>query len=394
MNRFYREYLDEVVERRGTNCIKWDYMERSFGRGDLMPAWVADMDFRTLPAIREALIARAEHAIYGYTDNTVEEKAAVVGWLKRRHGLDVDPDWILYSPGVIDSMFFCVRALTQESDSILIQPPVYGPFYQAVNLFGRTLVKNPLRRTENGWEMDYEDMEAKFARGVKMMILCSPHNPIGRVWRHEELQRVVDLANRYNVVVVADEIHADFVVGDHPQVRILSLENSDNCVMLTSATKSFNLAGLRQSSCIIRNPELRGKVAHQIELGHAGTPNIFGAIAQTVAYNEGDEWMDAVIEYIRENRDYAVDFLSKNLPQIKAYPQEGTYLMWLDFRALGMTHQELTDMLVNEAHVALNSGLDFGKEGECHFRLNLASPRSNIEKVMENINKTIRSRKP
>lgn len=392
MNQFYREYLDTPVERRGTHCIKWDHMKGAFGREDLTAAWVADMDFRTLPAIRDALMERAEHAIYGYTDNSVEEKEAEVGWLKRRHGLDVEADWILYSPGVIDSLYFCVRALTEENDPILVQPPVYPCFYDAVRTFGRKLVKNPLKKTENGWEMDFEDLEAKFQQGVKMMILCSPHNPIGRVWRKAELERVIELANRYHVTIVADEIHADFVLGDHKQVRLLTLEHTENFIMMTSATKSFNLAGLRQSSCIIPNPELRQKVAKQIEMGHATTPNLFGAIAQMVAYREGDEWMDAVVEYIRENRDYVVKFLSENVPQIKPSELEGTYLMWLDFSALGMTQEALQDMLINEAHVALNSGCDYGEEGAQYFRLNLASPRCNIVKIMESIKDTIRSR--
>lgn len=392
MNSFYREYLDENVSRVGTHCEKWDHLEEVFGRSDLVAAWVADMDFRTAPAVQEALVERAKHAIYGYTSNTAEEKAAEVGWLKRRHGVDVEPDWILYSPGVIDSLFFCVRALTTEEDSILIQPPVYGPFFTAVELFGRKMVKNFLVETENGWEMDFEDLEAKFAQGVKMMVLCSPHNPVGRVWKREELERVVELANRYGVIIVADEIHGDFVLDGRKQVRILSLDHTENCVMLTSATKSFNLAGLRQSSCIIKNADLRKKVADEIQRAHAGTPNLFGAIAQKTAYEQGDEWMDAVLEYITENRDYVVSFCKEHLPEIKVRPQEGTYLMWLDFRALGMSQDALMDMLVNEAHVALNDGRAFGAEGTGFVRLNLASPRCNIVQVMENIKTVIRSR--
>jgi len=392
MNQFFREYFDEDISRFGTNCEKWDHLDRAFGRPDLVAAWVADMDFRTVPAVHEAIVERAQHAIYGYTSNAAAEKAAEIGWLKRRHGVDVDPEWILYSPGVIDSLFFCVRALTGEEDAILIQPPVYGPFYSAIEIFGRKMVKNHLRETENGWEMDFEDLEAKFAHGVKMMILCSPHNPVGRVWKREELERVIELANRYGVIIVADEIHGDFALDGRKQIRILSLDNTDNCVMLVSATKSFNLAGLRQSSCIIKNAEMRKQVAAEIERAHAGSPNIFGAIAQRTAYEKGDEWMDAALEYITENRDYVVDFCAKNMPEIKARPQEGTYLMWLDFRGLGIEQDKLVDMLVNEAHVALNNGRDFGEEGAGFFRLNLATPRCNIVKVMENINTMIRSR--
>lgn len=392
MNQFYREYLDQEINRFGTNCVKWDALENVFGSKDVVAAWIADMDFRTAPQVAQAIAERAMHGIYGYTSNTENEKNAEIGWLKRRHGADVEADWILYSPGVIDSLFFCVRALTGESDKILIQTPVYGPFYTAVNLFGRTMVKNPLIETEDGWKIDFEDLEAKFADGVKLMILCSPHNPIGRVWTREELEKTVELANRYGVIIVADEIHADFTFDGRKQVRIVTLENSDNCIMLTSATKSFNIAGLRQSSCIVKNPELRSKVAAEIERAHAGMPNIFGAIAQMTAYNQGDEWMDAVLEYICENRDYVVNFVRENLPEIHVHPNEGTYLMWLDFRGLNMSHEELTNMLVHEAHVGLGNGLDFGEAGECHFRLNLATPRVNIVRIMENMKNTIRSR--
>lgn len=392
MNTFYREYLDADIDRFGTNCEKWDKLEEHFGRGDLVAAWVADMDFRTVPAVIDALAARVQHGIFGYTENGAVDKAAEVGWLKRRHGAEVSAEWILYSPGVVDSLFFCVRALTAPGDPILIQTPVYGPFYASVNKFGRTLVESPLLETEAGWRMDFDDMERKFQQGVKMMILCSPHNPISRVWTRDELTRLMALANRYGVRVISDEIHADFTFDGHRQVRILGVEGGNGAVMLTSATKSFNLAGLRQSSCIVPDEKLREAIAAEIDRAHATSPNIFGAIAQTAAYTHGDEWMDAVVEYVRENRDRVVDYLKENLPEIRVRPQEGTYLMWLDLRALDGTHEELRDLLINRAHVALNSGLDFGTAGEKHFRLNLATPRRNIERLLSNINSAIRSR--
>lgn len=392
MNSFYREYLDADINRLGTNCEKWDKLEEHFGRGDLVAAWVADMDFRTVPAVIEALAQRVQHGIFGYTENGEADRAAEIGWLKRRHGVDVQPDWILYSPGVVDSLFFCVRALTQPGDRILIQTPVYGPFYTAVKLFGRTLVESPLDETEDGWRMNFDDVEEKFRGGVKMMILCSPHNPIGRVWTREELTRLVALANRYGVRIVSDEIHADFTFDGCRQTRIVDVEGGERMVMLTSATKSFNLAGLRQSSCIVPDAALRQAVADEIARGHATSPNIFGAIAQTAAYNHGDEWMDAVVEYVRENRDLVVAYLAEHLPEIRVRPQQGTYLMWLDMRGVAGTHDELRDLLVNRARVALNSGTDFGTAGDKHFRLNLATPRRNIEQVLENINLAMRGR--
>ena len=390
MNSFYREYLDAAMDRSGTKCEKWDRCGEHFGRDGLIPMWVADMDFPTVPAVVDALVARAKHPIYGYTENSAEEKRAEIGWLRRRYGLEADPEWILYSPGVVDSIFFCVRALTQPGDKVLIQPPVYGPFSRAVELFDRTLALNPLKHTQAGWEMDFEGLERELAGGVKLMILCNPHNPVGRVWTRDELQRVVDAANRYGAIIVSDEIHADFNLSGPGHTRILSLENADRCVMLTSATKSFNLAGLRQSSAIIRDAELRKRVRAEIERSHAGTPNIFGAIAQTAAYNFGDEWMDAVVEYVRENRDFAVDFIRTRIPEIHCAPQDGTYLMWLDCRDVGLSHEAFFHKLVEEAGVALNSGLDYGEAGRGFFRFNLATQRSRVEEALVNIERMVR----
>ena len=393
MRREMRTYLDTPIDRRGTNCEKWDQLARYFGRGDLLAMWVADMDFRTVPQVREALMRRADHAIYGYTDDSDRERAAEAGWLERRHGLRVETDWILYSPGVVDSIFFCVDALTGPEGAVLIQPPVYGPFYRAAELFNRKLVTSPLIHADGTWRMDYDDLEKKFSDGARLMILCSPHNPVGRVWTRDELQRLVDLAARYGAVIVSDEIHADFTFDGHRQTRILALEGAaERCVMLTSATKSFNLAGLRHSSVIAPNPSLRKAVSDALMRAHATSPNIFGSIAQTVAYTCGDEWMDAVVEYVKENRDYTVAFLREQLPELGCAPQEGTYLTWIDFSGLGMPHEAVMTLLTDRARVALNSGLFFGEEGRGWFRMNLATPRVNVERTLDCITKAIRSR--
>ena len=392
MNEAMRAYLDAPMERRGTHCEKWDGLKRYFGRDDLIAMWVADMDFPTVPQVRDALVARAQHPVYGYTDNGEADRRAEAGWLKRRHGLAVDADWILYSPGVVDSIFFCVSAFTKPEDSILIQPPVYGPFYQAAKLYGRKLVCNPLVRDDGGWRMDFDDLEAKLRAGVRMMLLCSPHNPVGRVWTREELQRLVNLANQYEALLVADEIHADFALDGRRHTRILALEGAERCVMLTSATKSFNLAGLRQSSVIAPDAGIREALKRTIAQAHADMPNIFGAVAQTAAYTYGDEWMDAVVEYVRENRDCAIDYMRQGLPEIGCQPQEGTYLMWLNFNGLGLSHEAVKALLINEAHVALNDGLFFGQEGRGWFRLNLATQRANVVQTLENLHNAIRSR--
>ena len=387
-----RAYLNTPVERHGTHSVKWDHLDRVFGRADLMAMWVADMDFRTVPQIREALVQRASHAIYGYTDFGEEERDAEIGWLKRRHNIDVSPDWILYSPGVVDSLFLCVSCLTGSDDAVLVQPPVYGPFYRAVEANGRILVSSPLIRENDGWRMNFQDLEEKFSRGVKMMLLCSPHNPVGRVWRFEELQRLVDLAERYNVIIVSDEIHSDFTFDGHRHTGILALKNSRHCVMLTSATKSFNLAGLRHSSVIVPDPVIREKLQSSMELSHSFTPNLFGSVAQITAYRYGDEWMDAVVEYIRENRDFVLDYFHEHIPEVGCLPQEGTYLMWLDFSETGLPHESIKELLVQRGRVALNDGLFFGEEGRGWFRLNLATQRANVVKSMDGICHAIHSR--
>lgn len=392
MNETMRAYLDAPMDRRGTHCEKWDGLRRYFGRDDLIAMWVADMDFPTVPQVRDALVERAMHPIYGYTDFSDESRRAEADWLKRRHGLAVKEDWILYSPGVVDSIFFCVDAFTDAGDAILVQPPVYGPFFRAAALYGRRLVENPLALDETGWHMDFDDLEKKLASGVKLMLLCSPHNPVGRIWTREELQRVVDLANRYGTQLVSDEIHADFDLDGRGQTRILALENAERCVMLASATKSFNLAGLRQSSAIVPDPDLRLTLKRTMERAHATEANIFGAIAQTAAYTHSDEWMDAVVEYVRENRDFAVEYLREHLPEIRCLPPEGTYLMWMDFRGLGMEHEAVRALLTDEAHVALNEGTFFGEAGRGWFRMNLATQRSNVARTLENIRNAIRSR--
>ena len=391
MNSFYRAYLDKEMDRTGTNCEKWDRCEEHFGRGDLLAMWVADMDFPTVPAVVDALVERAKHPIYGYTENAAAEKQAEIGWIEHRYGLRVQSDWILYSPGVVDSIFFSVRALSEKGDKILIQPPVYGPFFSAVQTFGRTMVKCPLIHENGRWNMDFDLMEAQMADGVKLMILCNPHNPVGRIWTRDELQRLVDMANRHGVTIISDEIHADFSLDGEKHTRILSLTGGEKHIMLTSATKSFNLAGLRQSSAIIPDEKLRAAVQREINRAHAGTPNIFGAIAQTAAYTHGDEWMDAVVEYVRENRDFAVEFIRNRIPQIKCEAQSGTYLMWLDCRGLGLTHEEFFHKMIYEAGVAVNSGLFFGEAGRGFFRFNLATQRSRVQEALEKIEKMVRS---
>lgn len=391
MERFFREYLDMPVERRGTQCEKWDKVGEYFGNRDAIPLWVADMDFRTVPEVIEALEDRARHGIFGYTDDRAAAKEAEIGWIQRRYGLKVNPEWIVYSPGVVDSLFFAVQALTQPGDPVVVQSPVYGPFYSAVKNNGRTLVENRMIETERGWKMDLDNLEKCFSEGARMMILCNPHNPVGRVWTRTELEEVAALAKRYQVIIVADEIHADFNYGDIPHTRILSVPGSERFVMLTSATKSFNLAGLRQSSAIIPDPEIRKAFCNVINAAHAGSPNIFGELAQKVAYTKGDAWMDAVREYIGENRATVLKTFAEETPQVKIHRPEGTYLVWLDLSGFGYSSEEMNRKLIHEAGVALSEGTFFGAgEGSCSFRMNIATTHANVEEALDRMIKMLR----
>lgn len=387
-----RALLDAPMDRTGTHCLKWDKLEAIYGRKDLLAMWVADMDFPTAPEVTQALVERAKHPIYGYTDTRDEERRAEAEWLRRRHSLEVEPEWILYSPGVVDSLYFCVRALIQPGDAVVVQPPVYGPFFDAAGKLDRPILRSRLILNEGGWRMDFDDLEKKFASGAKLMLLCNPHNPVGRVWTRDELSRLVDLARRHGVILVSDEIHAEFALDGRRTARILSIEGAADCsVMLTSATKAFNLAGLRHSSIIIQDADLRTRVEAELRRSHVSEPNLFGSVAQTAAYLHGDAWMDAVLEYVTENRDWAVDFLAKELPEIRCVPPEGTYLMWMDLRALGLSAEGLKSMLVDKARIAVNDGLFFGEEGRGWVRMNLATQRANVVRALENLRSAIRS---
>ena len=381
-----REFFDEIIDRAGTASEKWDARGEVFGRADVLPLWVADMDFRCAPEIARAIEERARHPIYGYTADVPENREAEAAWLKRRFDLDVDPDWILTSPSVVDSMLYSIEAFTQPGERVLIQPPVYGPFRETVRRLGRLVEESPLVDAPDGYRMDFEGLESAFASGVRFMFLCSPHNPVGRVWTRAELERLFGLADRFGAVIVSDEIHASFAFAPHRHTPCLSL--SERAVMLTSATKAFNLAGLRQSSAIVPDPELRQKLKSAIRRFNGDHPNLFAMVAQRAAYALGDEWLDKCRDYIRENRDFAEAFIKERLPEIAFHPLEGTYLMWLDMRGTGVKHEEMFRRLV-AAGVGLNDGLFFGEAGRGHFRLNLAAPRANIEQGLRCVERAL-----
>lgn len=384
-----RAYFDAFIDRAGTACEKWDGRETVFGREDVIPLWVADMDFACAPGIVEALKARAAHPIYGYTDDVAENRLAEVNFLKRRFDLTVEPEWILSSPSVVDSMLFSLYALTAPGERVLIQPPVYGPFRETILRSGRAVAESPLLETAEGWKMDFASLEAAFKSGIKCMFLCSPHNPVGRVWTRAELEELAALVKAYKVRVIADEIHASFTFAPHVHTPLRTL--LPDAIMLTSATKAFNIAGVRQSSIIVSDEEAREALKKEMHSVNADHPNLFAMVAQRAAYETGDEWLDGCVDYIRENRDLVCAFMAERLPEVSMPPLEGTYLMWLDMRKTGMEHEALFRRLIDVGGVGLNTGLFFGEQGRGFFRLNLATQRQNVQAGLEGIERALRS---
>ncbi len=381
--------FDEGAQREGTECEKWDSRKEVFGRADVIPLWVADMDFPSPAAVKEALVERAQQGVYGYTQSLPRNRQAVANWMKKRHGADAQTDWILSSPGVVDSLREALKIFTKPGDGVVVQPPVYGPFFRVTEQVGCRILRNRLINTDEGWRMDFEDLERHFAAGAKAMLLCSPHNPTGRVWTKEELQKVVELCNRYNVALVCDEIHADFEMPGNHHTSMITLEGAQRAVVCVSATKTFNLAGLRNSSILIRDEQVREDMKKQLELDGLAGENLFGMIAQRAAYEQGEEWLDGLIEYLDGNMRYVESFIKEHIPEIKLHRPQGTYLMWLDMRALNMKQEDLGRFMVEKAGIGLSGGTGFGEEGAGFMRLNAAIPRRYLVRAMEQLERAL-----
>lgn len=375
--------FDEVINRIDTQCVKYDLRNNVFGNPDVIPMWVADMDFRTPDFIRDAVIERAKGDVYGYTFREDSYYQAVADWIHRRHGWDVKKEWISYTPGVVCAFNMAVMGLTKENDEVIIQPPVYPPFFHAVESHGRKLVLNPLIETENGFVMDYELLE-KQAKTAKMLILSNPHNPVGRSWRREELQRLGEICMRNNVLVFSDEIHCDLVLPGFKHTPFASFceEFAQHSITAHAASKTFNIAGMATSSIIVPNENLRKQFVDYVHNTEVDLGNIFGKIATKAAMEKGEEWLQELLRYIKGNIDYVVDFIGRELPKVKVHKAEATYMLWLDFSAYGLDNEALNHKMIFDAGLGLNNGKEFGKEGEQCLRMNLACPRSVVEKAM------------
>jgi Bifunctional PLP-dependent enzyme with beta-cystathionase and maltose regulon repressor activities len=383
--------FDKVVDRHNTNSVKWDMLEDLYGRSDLIPLWVADMDFEAPHAIVEALTKRVNHHVLGYTFPSDEYYNAVIGWMKRRHNWNIEKEWITYTPGVVPALSYAIRAFTKPGDKVIIQTPVYHPFYAAIEENGRELVRNPLIYRDGKYYMDYEDLERKIDKDTTLLVLCSPHNPVGRVWTKDELNHLGDICLKHNILIVSDEIHFDIVYkgNEHTVFGSISPEISENCAVLTAPSKTFNIAGLQVSNVIISNEELREKFRKELEKDHISSPNIFGAEALIAAYNEAEDWVDELLEYLEGNRDFFIEYVNSRIPKLKVLKPEGTYLMWVDCSGLNMNPEELRDFFVNKCRVALNDGEMFGEEGKLYQRFNIGCPRSQLKEALNRIERAI-----
>ena len=386
--------FDELIDRRNTGAVKTDLCKKMFGTDDLIPLWVADMDFRTPDFIIDAINNRCKHPILGYTVPDEEYFNSIIRWIDARHGWKLERNWLGFLPGIVPGLAFAVNALTQTGDQIIIQPPVYPPFIQVPSKNGRELIYNPLKVVEGRFEMDLKDLEYKITDRTRMFILCNPHNPGGRTWDADTLIKVAEICHKHGVLVVSDEIHSDMALPGNVHTPFASVSElaEQNSITYMAPSKTFNMAGLVSSSYIIPNSEIRKKFSDFMDNSELANGNIFAYVAAQAAYEKGTEWLSEMISYIQGNVDYIVEFLGKNIPQIKPMIPQASFLIWLDCAGLEMNSHQLQDFMVKEARLGLNKGTTFGPGGEQHLRLNIGCSREVLKQAMEQLKSAINSR--
>ncbi len=368
--------FDRVIDRKGTNSVKYDLAGRLFGKEDVLPMWVADMDFPVAGFILDAIGERLKHPILGYTFRSDRFAESVASWLDRRHGWRVETDTIGFSPGIVPALNMCVMEFTDPGDRVVVQPPVYFPFFSAVSNHGRELVYNQLVKRDGRYEMDFDHLEGLFKEGVKLFFLCNPHNPVGRAWSLEELQQLAGLCVKYDVLVLSDEIHSDLLLFGNRHIPFASLgkDIADLTLTCVAPSKTFNLAGLYTSVMITTNPVIRKRYEKILDAVHVGGDNILGQVALEAAYTDGDEWLDQLLVYLEKNYRALCSVLNEQVPDLFISPLEATYLAWLDFSFLELDDEGLRNFIIHRAGLGLNDGPMFGPGGSQHQRLNLATP--------------------
>lgn len=384
--------FDRVIDRRGTNCVKFDSAEANGYSPDVLPLWVADMDFQSPPCVLEALSKAVEHGIFGYPITGQGYYDAIIHWFDTHFGWEVKQEWLIQTPGVVFALAAAVRATTRPGDAVLVQPPVYYPFYNVIRQNERKIVESPLVYADGKYTIDFADVEAKIVgNDVKLFILCSPHNPVCRVWTAEELARLGAICKAHGVTVISDEIHCDFAFPGHPHTPFVKAcpELAERTIICTAPSKSFNLAGLQTSNIVIPGEELRAAFNREMDIVSYHGVNCLGAVACQAAYEHGAEWLDECKAYMRGNLDYVRDFLAEHLPRIKLVEPEGTYFAWLDCTGLGLTKEALDNLVIHKANLWLDSGAIFGECAAQFQRVVLACPRATVEQAMENLKKAI-----
>jgi len=380
--------FEEVHDRKQTKSMKWDMLQMRFQSEDVIPMWVADMDFKAPEAVNQALIKRAEHGIYGYTVIDEDVTSSITNWIKTRHGWDIQAEWLNYSPGVINTLHMALQAFTEPGDKIMIQTPVYTPFYNIIKVLDREVVKNPLVQQDDYYTIDFEDMEKKLASGVKAFILCSPHNPVGRVWTEEELRKMAELCLQYDAMIFSDEIHADLVFKGHKNRPIASLseEIADKTITCMAPSKTFNLAGLQASYAVTPNKQNKQKLEKAfLRQGLNNSLNGMAITAMEAAYRHGGPWLEELLEVVESHTAYIKEMFAAHAPELKVIKSEGTYLVWVDCSELNMDKKELNRFMIDKGRVGLNPGQDYGDEGDAFMRINVACPRATIEEGVQRI---------
>jgi cystathionine beta-lyase len=361
-----------------------------FGKSDVIPLWVADMDFASPPAVTRALLQRAKHPLYGYSSFPESIYHALIEWVKRRHGWQVEREWIVLCPGVVPSINAAVLAFTKPNEGVIVQPPVYFPFFSAVTDNARTLIQNSLRLESNQYQIDFDHLEDCAAHS-KMLLLCSPHNPIGRVWHKDELSRILAIAEKHDLMIFSDEIHADLVYQPAKHISIATLtEQSKNIITAVAPSKTFNIPGLNLSALIIPDANQRQMISEVFDRMHVSAANPFSMVAFEAAYREGDAWLDALMYYLQQTRDFVLKYINAHFPKVYAIAPEGTYLIWLDCRELGLDDQALKEFFIFDAGMGLSAGKLFGANGSGFMRMNIAAPKSVIKKALKNIAKALK----
>ncbi|MBR6325745.1 MAG: pyridoxal phosphate-dependent aminotransferase [Lachnospiraceae bacterium] len=389
--------FDEIIPRAGTGSLKYDFGPERLGRDDLLPMWVADMDFAVPDCVREALLRTVDHRIYGYTETKEDYARSVIGWIERRSGYTFPKEALVKTPGVVFAIGMAVQAFTDPGDVVLIQNPVYYPFREVIEDNGRRAVSSDLVLKENHYEIDFEDLERVIReQKVRLMLLCSPHNPVGRVWERWELERIAELAERYDFLVVSDEIHSDFIADGHTHTIFASLSEqvAERTITCTAPTKTFNLAGLQISNIFITDRTLRRLFIKRLDAAGYSQANTFGVFACKAAYDEGEAWYREMWRYVQDNQAYFREFVARELPQLRVVRSEGTYLLWVDFRALGLSEKELQRLLTDGAHLWLDSGAIFGSCGRGFQRFNVACPRSILRQALEQLKEAVQGLSP